>query len=83
MPETRHLRIDGRENFLSIHAHEHTKSGQFRVVLLIQEYQEAALGFSQVLQSTRVSRLLYRRNSIDGRANCAVAGRAEECEEGN
>jgi hypothetical protein len=29
MSETRDLRIDCRKNFLSIHAHEHTKSRQF------------------------------------------------------
>ena len=31
-PETRDLRIDCRKNFLSIHAHEHTKSRLFMVV---------------------------------------------------
>jgi hypothetical protein len=30
--ETRDLRIDSRKNLLSIHAHEHTKSQQFKVV---------------------------------------------------
>ena len=32
MSETRDLRIDNRQNFLSIHAHEHTKSRHFAVV---------------------------------------------------